>query len=62
MNHTPTIIDVAELRTALATLVDLHQDWSAGNAYVRASFIAKNDAAIAVARSILAATVSTPAA
>lgn len=43
------------LAAALRVMVDLHCQWTTGSAYVRAPFVAKNNAALAAARAALAA-------
>lgn len=40
---------IAELRAALAALVELHKNWDKGTAYVPVSFMHTNNAAIKTA-------------
>lgn len=45
---------IAELRAALQTLIDLHKNWDKGSAYVPVAFMHKNNEAIKAAREALA--------
>ena len=47
---------IAELRAALQTMVDMHHDWDKGAAYITVRFMNDNNAAIKAAREILAKT------
>jgi hypothetical protein len=44
---------IKQLREALKALVQLHQSWDKGTAYVPVSFMQKNNAAIKAAREAL---------
>jgi hypothetical protein len=44
---------IKQLREALETMVQLHQSWDKGTAYIPVSFMQKNNAAIKAAREAL---------
>jgi hypothetical protein len=44
---------IKQLREALEALVQLHQSWDKGTAYIPVSFMQKNNAAIKAAREAL---------
>jgi hypothetical protein len=50
---------IKQLREALETLVQLHQSWDKGTAYIPVSFMQKNNAAIKAARAALHTTGAT---